>query len=590
MLSEESLDQFKRATAATIKAMGHRPELEVAFMREGVETGETRVRLPEATEERAQATLRGAADTAAVRLRHHQASLAAQPRTSSAAAQAYEALEQARCEALGAQKMLGARRNISAFLESECRRQAYDKAQTPKDVPIAEALHLRAYATLTGATLGAASLTAVSVWQTVLDERLEPFWPRLRKTLNDQATFAAIAQEMLAALALAPRPSDKPKASEPEQPKPQEEASEDATKEDQPASASCGSGEEAAAAQDQTSGESGPEESAQEDQTSEEGEGETEPRFHSGPVTTYRVFTTAFDEVVRAEELCPPEELQRLRRLLDHQLKPYQGAVVRLANKLQRLLMAQQVRSWDFDVEEGVLDPARLSRIVTNPLEPLMFKIEKETSFRDTVVSLLIDNSGSMRGRPITLAAISTDILARTLERCGVKTEILGFTTRTWKGGRARELWIAKDKPPLPGRLNEVRHVIYKRADTPWRRARQAIGLMLREGLLKENIDGEALMWAHQRLLARPEERRILMVISDGAPVDDSTQSVNPTSYLDTHLRSVIAWIERDSPVELMAIGIGHDVTRYYRRAVTIADAQELGDTMTRELAALFGA
>ena len=303
----------------------------------------------------------------------------------------------------------------------------------------------------------------------------------------------------------------------------------------------------------------------------------------------YRPFTGKFDEVIGAENLCDPEELDRLRGYLDKQLSHLQGVVARLANRLQRLLLAQQNRAWEFDLEEGLLDPARLARVVVDPMHSLSFKREKDTDFRDTVVALLLDNSGSMRGRPITVAATCADILARTLERCGVKVEILGFTTRAWKGGQSREAWLAQGKPANPGRLNDLRHIIYKAADSPWRRARKNLGLMMREGLLKENIDGEALDWAHKRLLGRPETRKILMMISDGAPVDDSTLSVNPGNYLERHLRWVIEDIETRSPVELIAIGIGHDVTRYYRRAVTIVDAEELGGVMTEKLAELFG-
>jgi cobaltochelatase CobT len=302
----------------------------------------------------------------------------------------------------------------------------------------------------------------------------------------------------------------------------------------------------------------------------------------------YHAYTVKFDEIVDADQLCDAEELGRLRNHLDQQLSHLQGVIGKLANRLQRRLMAQQNRSWEFDLDEGTLDAARLARIVANPMHALSFKKEKDTNFRDTVVSLLIDNSGSMRGRPITVAAMSADILARTLERCGVKVEILGFTTRAWKGGQSREQWLAAGKPANPGRLNDLRHIIYKPADAPWRRARKNLGLMLREGILKENIDGEALLWAHNRLLARTEERKIMMVISDGAPVDDSTLSVNPGNYLERHLRDVIDWIETRSPVELIAIGIGHDVTRYYRRAVTIVDADQLGGTMMEQLASLF--
>jgi cobaltochelatase CobT len=307
---------------------------------------------------------------------------------------------------------------------------------------------------------------------------------------------------------------------------------------------------------------------------------------HRGP--EYHAFAPKFDEVVNAEELCDHDELERLRSYLDKQLAHLQGIVARLANRLQRRLMAQQNRAWEFDLEEGILDPARLSRVVTDPYHPLSFMHEKEATFRDTVVTLLLDNSGSMRGRPITVAATCADILARTLERCGVKVEILGFTTRAWKGGQSREAWLAAGKPPNPGRLNDLRHIIYKSADAPWRRARKNLGLMMREGLLKENIDGEALDWAHKRLLGRAEQRKILMMISDGAPVDDSTLSVNPGNYLERHLRYIIEEIETRSPVELIAIGIGHDVTRYYRRAVTIVDAEELGGAITEKLAELF--
>jgi cobaltochelatase CobT len=303
---------------------------------------------------------------------------------------------------------------------------------------------------------------------------------------------------------------------------------------------------------------------------------------------SYKIFTTKFDEIVKASELCPPEELDQLRALLDKQLESLAGAVARLANKLQRRLMAQQSRSWAFDLEEGLLDTARLTRVVTDPMQPLSFKVENDTEFRDTVVTLLLDNSGSMRGRPITIAAICGDILARTLERCGVKVEILGFTTRAWKGGKSREAWLEAGRPATPGRVNDIRHIIYKAADEPWRHARRNLGLMMREGLLKENIDGEALQWAQKRLLARPENRRILMVISDGAPVDDSTQSVNAGNYLEAHLRQVIEEIETRSPIQLVAVGIGHDVTRYYRRAVTLLDAEELAGALTDELAALF--
>jgi cobaltochelatase CobT len=302
----------------------------------------------------------------------------------------------------------------------------------------------------------------------------------------------------------------------------------------------------------------------------------------------YQAYTKEFDEIIAADKLVSKEELTQLRAQLDQKLSALNTLPNKLANKLQRLLMAKQARRWLVDQEEGVLNASRLPQLIANPHYPLLYKYEEETEFKDTIVTLLLDNSGSMRGRPITLAALSADVLTRTLERCGVKTEVLGFTTRDWKGGSSRKHWVEKGSQANPGRLNDLRHIIYKSADTPWLKACKNLGLMLKEGMLKENIDGEAILWAHERLLARPEERRILMVISDGAPVDDSTLSLNHASYLDLHLREVIAQIEKYSEVELLAIGIGHDVTRYYTHAVTISDADHLSETMVEELTKLF--
>jgi cobaltochelatase CobT len=303
---------------------------------------------------------------------------------------------------------------------------------------------------------------------------------------------------------------------------------------------------------------------------------------------TYKIFTDQYDEIIDAADLCDPEELERLRNMLDRHMENLNQMIGKLANRLQRKLMAFQNRSWEFDLEEGLLDAGKLHRVVTQPFSALSYKQEQDTKFRDTIVTLLLDNSGSMRGRPITIAAVTADIMARTLERCGVKVEILGFTTKAWKGGQSREAWQGASKPAMPGRLNDLRHIIYKSADQPMRRARKSLGLMLREGILKENIDGEALIWAHDRLISRAEDRRIMMVISDGAPVDDSTLSSNSGNYLEKHLRQTIAMIEDKSPVQLLAIGIGHDVTRYYNRAVTITDVDQLGGTVIGELAELF--
>lgn len=597
---EQKAESFKRATATAVKAIGHRAELEVAFVQGMPQFGQERIKLPEpspALEEQAIAELRGAADAAAVRLRYHDEALhhAHRPLPPQATS-VFNILEQARCEALGARRLAGVGSNISAYLAQQCRQKGFRDVRSQADIPLGEALHLLAHERLSGQTIPAVAEKAVAVWRPLFDERLGGHLEKLRELLPDQRAFAAEVEELLVTLKLVQKEADdastsqtRPKPENKQEPPPDQQQ---AQTEDQQEQLAPGSGdtEESDDDANQTAM------MAQASEMEEDGEeqdksAETRDAPHmdqDGFVTTYRVFSTAHDEIIRAQDLCPMGELQRLRRLLDYQVRHSQNIIIRLANKLQRRLMAKQLRAWEFDLEEGILDAARLARVVANPMMPLSFKMEKDTDFRDTVVSLLIDNSGSMRGRPITLAALSADIMARTLERCGVKTEILGFTTRLWKGGKSREQWVSDNKPAMPGRLNDIRHIIYKEADVPWRRAKTNLGLMLREGLLKENIDGEALLWAHHRLLARPEDRRILMVISDGAPVDDSTLSANPNNYLDLHLRSVIDWIEKRSPVELIAIGIGHDVTRYYKRAVTISDVEELGGTMTEQLAALF--
>jgi cobaltochelatase CobT len=512
----------------------------------------------------------------------------------------FEAVEQARVEAIGSRRMDGVAKNLGAMLDDRYHRGKFDDITDRADAPIEEALALMVRERLTGSAPPPAAKKLVDLWRPLIEQRAGRDLDRLEALLDDQRLFGDAVHDLLDSLEMG---EDRSQDSEDEQ----EEGDEDKRQQQ--------SGEEGEAAESddmqrssmedtQLSAEDLPDSAAEAAEAptsemaddSEMGDAETpgepqrprqfganEPR---GP--DYRAFTVKFDETIAAEELCEPEELDRLRGYLDKQLSHLQGVVARLANRLQRRLMAQQNRSWEFDLEEGMLDPARLSRVVVDPLHPLSFKAEKDMRFRDTVVTLLLDNSGSMRGRPITVAATCADILARTLERCGVKVEILGFTTRAWKGGQSREHWLTAGKPANPGRLNDLRHIIYKSADAPWRRARKNLGLMMREGLLKENIDGEALDWAHKRLLARTEQRKILMMISDGAPVDDSTLSVNPGNYLERHLRWVIEEIETRSPVELIAIGIGHDVTRYYRRAVSIVVAEELGGAMTEKLAELF--
>jgi cobaltochelatase CobT len=497
--------------------------------------------------------------------------------------------------------MLGVSQNLDAMLEDRFQHSRYAEIRERAEAPLEQAVALIVRERLTGQKPPKNAQKLVDLWRATIEQRAGRDLDRLPTTIEDQRGFALSVRRLLAALDMA-EDLGSDNAGEEDEPGDEAQSADDGEtfqgQRDESAEAAETRTTEAAEAAGETTLDASEaiagEFEAEDEGDAAEGEQAADSRRPSpksrheprGP--DYRAFTKRFDETIAAEALCEPEELDRLRAYLDKQLQNLSSIVGRLANRLQRRLMAQQSRSWEFDLEEGVLDPARLSRIIVDPQQPLSFKREKDTDFRDTVVTLLLDNSGSMRGRPITVAATCADILARTLERCGVKVEILGFTTRAWKGGQSREAWLQAGKPASPGRLNDLRHIIYKAADAPWRRARKNLGLMMREGLLKENIDGEALDWAHKRLLARPEQRRILMMISDGAPVDDSTLSVNPGNYLERHLRHVIEEIETRSPIELIAIGIGHDVTRYYRRAVTIVDAEELGGAMTEKLAELF--
>jgi cobaltochelatase CobT len=512
----------------------------------------------------------------------------------------FEAVEQARVEAIGARRMHGVAQNLTAMLDDKFHRGKFDEVTDRADAPLEEAIALMVRERLTGVAPPPAAKRLVDLWRPFIEERAGRELDRLERLVENQRRFGDVVHDLLDSLDMGDERSREEDDSE-------EDDGENGAEDEQGQEGEAAESEDSermsvedakASAEDRPDSAEDAADAPATDMPDDADMGEDEnsaepwrPRHHGinelrGP--DYKPFTPRFDEIVGAEDLCDPEELDRLRGYLDKQLAHLQGVVSRLANRLQRRLMAQQNRSWEFDLEEGVLDPARLARVIVDPLHPLSFKWEKDTNFRDTVVALLLDNSGSMRGRPITVAATCADILARTLERCGVKVEILGFTTRAWKGGQSREAWLAAGKPPNPGRLNDLRHIIYKSADAPWRRARKNLGLMMREGLLKENIDGEALDWAHKRLLGRSEQRKILMMISDGAPVDDSTLSVNPGNYLERHLRWVIEEVEQRSPVELIAIGIGHDVTRYYRRAVTIVDAEELGGAMTEKLAELF--
>jgi cobaltochelatase CobT len=604
MTNQTPLDAFKAVLTGTARAVAHEPEVELAFTADmPSQVGKNfRVPMPGRSLPAEQvAEARGFADAMALKLRHHDAGVHAARRPGDAVAGAvFDAVETARVDALGARSMVGVRANLSYALNMQMRSDPISRAQAADEVPLPTAIGLLVRERLTGDPAPEAALVGLNMVRDWIEEKGGADLDALGLVVDDQAAFAMLAQKLLADLELV-TPSDQlePTDAGDEDDSQEEDGADQSDDEgsegdseaqmDARAEASEGEAEDGEA-QDMEA-ESDIDADGEPGDEGEEGMMPVRPNRPLGdlpPHFDYKAWSTKYDEEVAATDLCDEDELTRLRAYLDQQLVHLQGAVTKLANRLQRRLMAQQNRSWDFDQEEGILDAARLARIVVSPGTSLSYKIERETDFRDTVVTLLIDNSGSMRGRPISIAAISADIMARTLERCGVKTEILGFTTRAWKGGQAREGWLAAGRPPTPGRLNDLRHILYKKADEPWRRARKSLGLMMREGLLKENIDGEALLWAHNRLIGRPEERKILMVISDGAPVDDSTLSVNNGAYLERHLRQVIGWIEGKSPVELCAIGIGHDVTRYYQKAVTIMDAEQLGGTMVEQLAGLF--
>ncbi|MCP1200000.1 cobaltochelatase subunit CobT [Notoacmeibacter sp. MSK16QG-6] len=603
----EAQDGFRRSVSATVRALSGDHDLEVSFSRDKPALVGNRARLPELPKKPSAVDLsitRGIGDSMALRRACHDERLHVRLAPEGRQARAvYDALEVARCDSIGANRMPGVADNIGAMVEDRCQKANLSAASGRDDVPVEEAVSLMVREKLTGRPMPGMARNAVAFWREWVEEKAGDRLDNLLDAIENQDDFARSIRELLVSLEMAEELSDE---MEDEQDQSEDEETEPEPQESEDEGGEQSEGEEDASA-DASEQEGDPQDSDQTEMADasdaefdedEDGEDEAETPgetrrqedvFSDIPTELdYKAYTTAFDEEVGADELCDHEELERLRAFLDKQIGNMQRVVSRLANRLQRRLMAQQNRSWDFDLEEGYLDPARLSRIIIDPMQPLSFKQEQDTNFRDTVVTLLIDNSGSMRGRPITVAATCADILARTLERCGVSVEVLGFTTRAWKGGSSREEWLKAGKEAGPGRLNDLRHIIYKSADMPWRRAKPNLGLMMREGLLKENIDGEALIWAHQRLMQRHEQRKILMMISDGAPVDDSTLSVNAGNYLERHLRAVIERIEMRSPVEMLAIGIGHDVTRYYRRAVTIVDVEELAGAMTEQLAGLF--
>jgi cobaltochelatase CobT len=597
-------EPFKKALAEATRVMADDPDLTVSYSVDPPGMTADTVRLPQISRRLTREEVliaRGTADAFALRRKHHSVEIYNKySPTGQMARDLYEAMENARCEAVGARDMPGTLGNIDAKIANEADRKGYGQIRSTQDAPLAQAAGYMIRHLATGRPMPGGAANVMELWRPFIEQQVAGTLEKIDETLADPVAFARLARQIIKDLGYADQLGEDPDGQDDEEGGDSEQSEEDQE--------SAGDDSQ----DDEGESEASPEQS-QDQQDDErqakvtmddmsdvemgdeaempEGEAPLEPpppAPHSDADPNYVVYSTDFDEEIKAEDLAEPAELERLRAYLDQQLEPLKGAVSRLANKLQRRLQAQQNRSWEFDLEEGTLDAGRLARVVANPTTPLSFKVEKDTEFRDTVVTLLLDNSGSMRGRPISIAAICADVLARTLERCQVKVEILGFTTRAWKGGQNRERWLAEGRPQQPGRLNDLRHIIYKGADSPWRRARANLGLMMKEGLLKENIDGEALEWAYRRVMHRQEVRKILMVISDGAPVDDSTLSVNPANYLEKHLRDVIAMVEKRRAVELIAIGIGHDVTRYYSRAVTITDVEQLAGAMTEQLAGLF--
>ena len=602
--NDNPADPFKKALAEATKVLANDPELSITYSVDPPGSSPDSIRLPQVSRKMTRQEVllaRGTADAMAMRHKYHNLSTFNRYAPQGQMAKdIYDAMETARCEAVGAKDMPGTASNIDAKIENEALRQGFGDIKEASQAPLATAAGYLVRHLATGRELPKDAANVMNLWRSFIEGQTEGNLESLEESLADQANFAKFTRQIIKDLGYGDQLGDDPdyeddsddqaNAEEDNQP---DSSGEDDNNEDQDTDASPeqSQDDQQDAASAQVSLDDMAESEMGEEAEMPDGDSPVEPPA-SQPISDadpgYAVYQANFDEEIRAEELADPQELERLRAYLDQQLEPLKGAVGRLANKLQRRLQAQQNRSWEFDLEEGTLDAGRLARVVASPTTPLSFKVEKDTEFRDTCVTLLLDNSGSMRGRPISIAAICADVLARTLERCSVKVEILGFTTRAWKGGQSREGWLAEGRPQNPGRLNDLRHIIYKSADAPWRRARPNLGLMMKEGLLKENVDGEALEWAHRRMTARTEARKILMVISDGAPVDDSTLSVNPANYLEKHLRDVIAMVEKRRQVELLAIGIGHDVTRYYERAVTITDVEQLAGAMTEQLAGLF--
>jgi cobaltochelatase CobT len=594
---------FERALLQSTRALAGTEKLQVAFGPLGPKLEGNRMLLPPPPKPLTAATAalaRGQADQLALRSAYHDAAIHAKYRPAGHRARAlYEALEDVRCQSLGANVLSGVANNLDAALRHQLQRSGVLRGSGDTTAGMTQALALLARERFTGMPAPAEAQPLMARWRPTLEARLGERLSSMAAATGHQEDYSRQQHQLLRALDLGfeilpaneQRPAAPPATPPAPAPGPGTRAVKDnlrvkqlegAIEQDEPSIAA----ETPLATLPQSDAE------ARRAPENEESGGRLSRDLlyddADNPNRHYRAFTHAHDEIIAADRLCDPAELTSLRAQLDREARSLPGVVTRLARRLERMLLTQQIRRWQFDLDEGVLDAARLGRVVTDPLLPLSFKQEQETDFKDAIVTLLLDISGSMRGRPILLTALCADVLARTLERCGVKTEILGFTTRNWNGGQSREDWIAAGGRANPGRLSDLRHIIFKPADTSWRRARRNLGVLLREDLLKDNVDGEALLWAHGRLLQRSEERRILLVISDGVPLDDATLSANPGSYLDQHLRNVVKWIERRSSVELVAIGIGHDVSDYYQRALAIGSADELGTAMIEQLAKLF--
>ena len=605
MNKEKKLAEFQNATAATIKAIAANKlkNREIQFFGNTTRFNSKQITIAKDSNDFDETIVnktRGESDEISLKLQYHDKTIHSKLKPSSdLAAAIFNLAEDTRIEKIGSKKFFGVKKNLQKLIEKKFETNLIAPPGSDDTTSFVNAMHLYLRKKLSDAPIPQNSKKTMSLWEPWLEKRVGKFISELSENINDQELFGKNINNLL--IALKSELGDLDDNNNDSDDDSDEEGSDEENSDDQNNTSQGDSEEEnedgiETGVEENTESSSDENEFSDDDIENNDGEGNEEliskqqnnQNQLDNKSNAYKIFTNKYDEIINATDLCDNDELLRLRKTLDKQLENLQGAVARLANKLQRKLQARQNRTWEFDLEEGMLDAAKLARVVSNPLFPLSYKVEKDTKFKDTIVSILIDNSGSMRGRPITIAAISADILARTLERCGVKVEILGFTTKAWKGGQSREQWINEGKATNPGRLNDLRHIIYKSADAPWRRAKNSLGLMLREGILKENIDGEALIWAHERIYHRYEERKILMVISDGAPVDDTTLSANSGNYLEKHLKLIINFIENQSPVELIAIGIGHDVTRYYKKAVTLTDAEHLAGAMTEQLADLF--